>query len=101
MTSKEKAYMSILALTNLKDWMDDPETVVKVQEYGKYLSIEKEPNTKYANIAGIHVKDANEVVRKYRTLEECIEKEALSRATITRHIKRETKSKDGRRFSLL
>lgn len=101
MTSKEKAYMSILALTNPKNWMDDPEIVVKVQEYGKCLSMKKEPNTKYANIAGIHVEDADKVVRKYRTLEECIEKEALSRATITRHIRRETKSKDGRRFSLL
>ena len=101
MTSKEEAYKSILALTNPKGWMEDPETVVRVQRYAKALSPKKVTNTKYADIDGILVVHADETERKYRTIEECIEKENLNRETITRHIRRETRSKDGRKFSLL
>lgn len=95
--NKEK-YFALLALTQKKGWMDSPETVQKVQNLGQSISNRPTGKFNFKRIKGVIVIDKYKNRRFYNTIEECIEKEKLSRGTVVRHLKQGTMSKDGRRF---
>lgn len=99
MKRKDK-YYKLLLLTADAEWMDFPEVVKEVQKIGSTISDGRASPMNYQDINGVKVIDHRNNVRIYMTINECVTKELLCRATITRHIKNSSCTKDGRTFSV-
>lgn len=94
------SYFRLLDLTAEKDWVKSPEIVKEVQAIGDTIRDNREKPGMYRKINGIQVTDQANNIKTYLTMQECIDKEKLSKVTISRHIKYNSQSKDGRRFSI-
>lgn len=100
MRNKE-VYTQILKLTSEKEWMDCPKTVKKVQDLGELVIDGSSTRIDYKKVNGIAVFDEEkQQLRRYSTIQECIKYEQLSRASISRRIRRKCPSLDGRTFSI-
>lgn len=94
------SYYRILNLTAESGWINRPEVVQEVQEIGKSVTDGRASPMNYRDANGIKVIDQESNVREYTTISECVINEKLCRATITRHIKNSSCTKDGRTFSV-
>ncbi|WP_429960899.1 hypothetical protein [Enterococcus sp. AZ012] len=99
MKRKDK-YYRLLHLTAEAGWVDFPEIVKEVQKIGATISDGRASPMNYQDANGIKVIDQESNVREYTTISECVINEKLCRATITRHIKNSSCTKDGRTFSV-
>ena len=79
---RKDKYYRLLHLTAEAGWVDFPEIVKEVQKIGATISDGRSSPMNYQDAKGIKVINEN-----------------LCRATITRHIKNRSKSKDGRTFT--
>lgn len=96
-----KNYYRILKLTAEAEWLNDPLIVEEVQNLGKNIADGNSLPINYKNSNGIKVIDNNDVVREYDSIESCVKNEQLCRSTISRHIRKQSQSKDGRKFIVL
>lgn len=93
------SYYKILRLTAEEGWLNHPEIVKEIQVLGKTISDGRASPLNYKNANGVRVTDHKNDIRNYATINECVTKEQLCRATITKHIKNKSKAKDGRKFT--
>ncbi|MCD5186876.1 hypothetical protein IV471_16750 [Enterococcus gallinarum] len=96
---RKDKYYRLLHLTAEAGWVDFPEIVKEVQKIGATIYDGRSSPMNYQDAKGIKVIDQESNVRAYATINECVINENLCRATITRHIKNRSKSKDGRTFT--
>lgn len=96
----KSSYYKILRLTAEEGWLDLPEIVKEVQDLGATISDGRASPVNYQDANGIRVTDHKNDVRNYATINDCVAKEQLCRATITKHIKNKSKAKDGRKFTV-
>jgi len=94
-------YTQILKLTSDKEWMDCPKTVKKVQDLGELVIDGSSVRIDFKKVNGISVFDEEkQQLRRYSTIQECIKCEQLSRASISRRIRKKCQSLDGRTFTI-
>ncbi|WP_429976765.1 hypothetical protein [Enterococcus sp. AZ051] len=95
----KSSYYKILHLTTEEGWLNNPEIVKEVQELGITIPDRRASPMNYKDANGIRVTDYKNDSRKYETIDNCVAKERLCRATITKPIKSRSKAKDGRTFT--
>ena len=86
-------------MTAEAEWMNYPEIVMEVQKIGSTISDGRASPMNYKDSKGVRVIDHRNNIREYTAINECVINEKLCRATITRHIKNGSKTKDGRTFT--
>lgn len=96
----KSSYYKILHLTAEEGWLNNPEIDKEVQELGVTIPDGRASPMNYQDANGIRVTDYKNDVRNYATIDDCVGKERLCRATITKHIKSRSKAKDGRTFTI-
>lgn len=96
----KSSYYKILHLTAEEGWLNHPEIVKEVQELGVTIPDGRASPMNYQDANGVRVIDHKNNVRNYATIDDCVAKEQLCRATITKHIKSRSKAKDGRTFTI-
>ncbi|MBX9120397.1 hypothetical protein ACFDAA_18840 [Enterococcus casseliflavus] len=96
----KSSYYKILHLTAEEGWLNNPEIVKEVQELGVTIPDGRASPMNYQDANGIRVTDHKNDVRNYAIIDDCVAKEQLCRATITKHIKSRSKAKDGRTFTI-
>lgn len=96
----KSSFYKILHLTAEEGWLNNPEIVKEVQVLGETIPDGRVSPVNYQDANGIRVTDHKNGVRNYPTINDCLAKEKLCRATITKHIKNKSKAKDGRTFTI-
>lgn len=96
----KSSYYKILRLTAEEGWLNHPKIVKEVQDLAATISDGRASPVNYQDANGIRVTEYKYDVRNYATITDCVAKEQLCRATITKHIKNKSKAKDGRKFTV-